>query len=123
VDSGVGFANIPRSLWNTLYESFNPKRDAEGDYIVPCNVVASIPTIDIRFDIPQSQPISLTAQMQILVKSGCKCALIFSPTNDDSIMLLWGSLFLSNFYTTFDFDAAKLHFFETNSQSTDLTCF
>jgi hypothetical protein len=122
VDSGVGFANIPKTLWESLYRSFNPVQDSEGDYIIPCDVVNNMPAIEIRFTEAASTNILLTGPMQVLVKTDCRCGLLFSPTSDAK--MLWGSLFLSNFYTTFDFDVAspKLHFYETNSQ-TETNCF
>jgi hypothetical protein len=122
VDSGSGYSALPLNLWNELYLEYHPAIDNEGDNIIDCRFVPSIPTIVIKFATPGSTPIHLTGPMQVLIKSGCHCSLIFSPTADHEKML-WGSSFLSNFYTTFDFENQSIHFYESDSQYEKNPCY
>lgn len=113
VDTGAGGADLPEDIWNSLYQKLAPKQDNEGNMLVDCRKISSIPNISFSIS-GQNQALILTGAQQVLPKQNCQCALIFSPATGNQF--LWGSIFLANFYTTFDYTDLVINFFETEHQ-------
>lgn len=109
IDTGNAGAFIPKQLYDSLYASVNPNEKQEID----CKLVSKIPSLTITFE-GASKTLTITGTQQVNVRTNCICTLIFSASPRSK--LVFGSSFLANYYTTFDFSGPQVTFYEASNQ-------
>jgi hypothetical protein len=117
IDTGNPGANLPKTLFESLYLKFNPVKTRDSSWLIDCSNVQKLPPITFNFAGAEA-PVILTGEQQVLVTSDCTCMLIFSPSDKDSSL---GSVFLSNFFSVFDYQSFTISLYQTNNQ-TPITC-
>jgi hypothetical protein len=105
IDTGNPGSNLPDVVWNAIYNPFNPTVTNDGNYLIDCNKVPQLPPITMNFRGSSNNliPIILKGSQQVIVGVGCECMLIFTPMGSPEIEISFGSTFLSNYFSVFDF--------------------
>jgi hypothetical protein len=116
-DTGNPGATLPKTLFDSLYLKFNPIKTRDTSWLIDCSNVQKLTPLTFTFAGSES-PVILSGEQQVLVTSDCTCMLIFSPSDKDASL---GSVFLSSFFSVFDFQSFSITLYHTNSQ-TPITC-
>jgi hypothetical protein len=117
VDTGNPGSEVPTTIWNQLYKNLNPRKTKNSDYLIDCSLISKIAPITFSFYGSQNQ-ITLQPAQQVLITSDCTCMLVLGPNSKSAAI---GSVFLSSFFTVFDYQSLTISFYATNSQAA-VTC-
>jgi hypothetical protein len=121
-DTGIPSAFLPTSTWNQQYAKYQPFIvKAEAAYFINCNHVHKLQTISFKFG---DQTISMNGRDQVIVKSNCKCMLIFAPQAKTgySDFIPMGAPFLSNFFTVYDYNNKDINFYQSIQAKDNRNC-
>jgi hypothetical protein len=120
IDTGNPGANIPSAIWADLYKKFNPVVTEEGNYKIDCKNVPMIPAITFQFHGSQT-PVVLNGNQQVLLTDECNCMLVFNPVGAGEPELSFGSVFLAQFFSVFDYsNGGSIRLYGTDSQKQPL---
>jgi hypothetical protein len=120
IDTGNPGANLPNAVWAELYKKLNPVVTEDGNYKIDCKSVPMIPAITFQFHGSQT-PVVLNGNQQVLTTSECHCMLIFSPVGAGEPELSFGSVFLAQFFSVFDYtNGGSIRLYGTDSQKQTL---
>jgi hypothetical protein len=121
-DTGIPSAFLPNSTWTEQYAKYQPFAvKEEAAYFIDCEHVHKLKTISFKFG---DQTISMTGRDQVIVKSDCKCMLIFAPQGRSgySSFIPMGAPFLSNFFTVYDYNNKDINFYQSIRANDNLNC-
>jgi len=122
VDSGTSLLAVPSHLAETINHAIGAFKFANGEYIVPCRHMDSMPNIDFTLNgivyslTPEDYVMKVGAEGQVQCISGFMGMDIPPPAGP-----LWilGDVFMGKYYTAFDFDNNRVGFAKLKKPSTE----
>ncbi|TFK03780.1 O-acetyl-ADP-ribose deacetylase MACROD2 [Platysternon megacephalum] len=103
VDTGTSLLTAPQSIFSQLMEDIGAQENSEGEYMVSCSSIDSMPSISFTIN-GTSFPLSPSAY--VLPSNSTECVVGISPTylpsqNGQPLWIL-GDVFLRAYYSVYD---------------------
>ncbi|XP_050813076.1 gastricsin-like [Gopherus flavomarginatus] len=111
VDTGTSLLTAPQSIFSQLMEDIGAQENSDGEYVVSCSSIDSMPTISFTIS-ETSFPLSPYAY--VLQSDSTECVVGISPTylpsqNGQPLWIL-GDVFLRSYYSVYDLGNSQVGF-------------
>ncbi|XP_061486371.1 gastricsin-like [Rhineura floridana] len=103
VDTGTSLLTAPQQIFGTLMEYIGAEQDSNGEYVVSCGNIESLPTITF---VISGNNFPLSPSAYVLQNNSGYCSIGIMPTylpsqNGQPLWIL-GDVFLRSYYSVFD---------------------
>ncbi|XP_072494526.1 gastricsin-like [Notamacropus eugenii] len=103
VDTGTSLLSVPSDMFSELMEYIGAEEDEDGDYLVSCSSIDSLPTLTFNIN-GVDFPLPPSAYILEGDSTYCEVGIMTISLTSESGQSLWilGDVFLRNYYSVFD---------------------